>query len=102
MGVEQVDVLEAIDANARECVQRTKRMETKLSKLMEHMGMAVAAGSLPKWDAGGVVNIPSMDVSFKQILEAIPDDWTSSVLVLHNRTQVARVQMYPGVLTPKS
>lgn len=79
---------EIADKNSVEILARSKRIETKVSKLMERLGFADDAGDRPEWEDGSV-KIPSMEVSFKQILEAIPKSWTGPVLIMHQRSVVA-------------
>lgn len=62
---------------------RMLRMETKLTELCNHMGLA--QGSKPAWqvDKGyGVVGLPSLGCSIRDIVGVIPPGWADDTYVM--------------------
>lgn len=82
------------DRNSVEILQRAKRIETKVSRLMERMGFVDEAGDRPTWEDGSV-RIPSMEVAFKEILAVIPKKWDAQVLIVHQRQTLATIKPMP-------
>lgn len=74
----------------REVVDRLRRMETRLVKLFEHLGLDTQR-KLPDFTPGsqegmpGLIQIASMETTIKDILNAIPADWNPNahVKVMH-------------------
>lgn len=56
-----------------ETLDRVRRIETRLTKYLEHIGFTTGA-QRPAWHDGTIV-LPSMDCSLKDTLAAIPHDW---------------------------
>jgi hypothetical protein len=71
-----------------EVVERCRRIETRLTKFMEQEGFdtQVARAS---WLNNGTVNVPSLAISLKEILLAIPDGHEGAVPVMHKGQRVA-------------
>lgn len=53
--------------------ERTRRIETRLTRFMESMGVD-AGGKKPIWADGAVV-LPSLSCSVHQLMAAIPEGW---------------------------
>lgn len=66
-----------------EIADRTRRMETRLTKFLMTMGFDTETHK-PIW-RNGVVHLPSMSASIKSCLEAIPEGWppTRPVAISH-------------------
>ena len=58
---------------AQESVDRTRRIETRLTKYLAHLGFETGARK-PVW-AGGVVEVPSPSTSLVDCLSVVPDAW---------------------------
>lgn len=52
---------------------RMRRVETRITKLMQHMGVD-AGGMRPIWRDGTVI-IPNPQTGFQDILSAVPPHW---------------------------
>lgn len=83
----------------KEVRDRLRRMETRLVKLMEHMGFD-SERKLPDFrtrplgnDRAGIVEVPSTMVSIEDIVNAIPKDWDpmQQVRVMHKGELVCYV-----------
>ena len=74
---------EIADKNSIEILSRSKRIETKVSKLMERLGFADEAGERPSWENGSV-KVPTAEASLKAILDMIPSSWTDPDMVVRN------------------
>lgn len=71
----------AEQAPMTEVLQRTRRIETRLTNLIVAMGVE-HAGQKPKFLPGlerGVVHAPSQHSTLKEILDAIPQDFPAPV-----------------------
>lgn len=78
------------DPNDRvgETLDRLRRMETKITLIMEKLDLDTQAQK-PKWLHDSVVDIPSMDIRLKDIFEAVPESWRQfRVFVTHKGRQV--------------
>lgn len=77
-----------IEVELREIKDRCRRMETRLTKFLESQGFETKV-KRPTW-LRGVVAIPSLECSVKDILAAIPDDWPEEdgVIVAHHGVEV--------------
>lgn len=66
-----------LEAQVSESRDRLTRIETRQLQMMEHLGMDTH-GRKPKWLIGGggmgIVDLPSMGCSIKDILAAVPPD----------------------------
>jgi len=62
-----------------ETLDRVRRIETRLTKYLEHIGFATGA-QRPTW-VDGVVMLPSMDCSLRDILATVPRDWNPAYVV---------------------
>lgn len=78
-----------IEEDMREVKDRSRRIETRLTKLLNHMGFD-PQGSLPEWTPGEVA-VPSTAVAFKDILAVVPEDWHASFWVTHKGEYIARI-----------
>lgn len=58
---------------------RMRRVETRLTKLCEAMGVD-AGGKRPLWN-DGVVVIPSLACSMHQVVLAVPSDWNPERII---------------------
>ena len=65
----------------KEVRDRVRRIETRLTKLMGHLGFD-PKGSMPVWNNGSV-EIPSLAVALKDVLSVVPDDWWAGFWVMH-------------------
>lgn len=83
----------------KEVRDRLRRMETRLVKLMEHMGFD-SERKLPDFktqplgsERVGVIELPSILTSIEDIAKAIPDDWDPmlQVRVMHKGELVCYV-----------
>jgi hypothetical protein len=71
-----------------EIAARTRRIETRLTKLSIAMGCDPEA-QLPRWD-NGTIHVPTMSSSLRDILAVLPGDWDweDSVDVMHDGEMV--------------
>lgn len=93
------------EAQTSEIKDRVTRMETRQLQMMEHLGMDTH-GRKPKWLAEptgyGVVDIPSMGCSVKDILAAIPEDYVWTVYVAFKGTIVTELRRTKTTLRRKA
>ena len=77
----------------REILERQRRIETRLVKLMQHEG-AETTVTRPVW-CDGVVQIPSLHCSIKECLLAVPEDWPASraIVVMQGDDEVMTVRV---------
>ena len=79
-----------IEDDVREVKDRSRRIETRLTKLMEKMGLETHA-TKPVWQ-DGFVEVHSISTAIKDILEAIPDEYIGArVLVEHKGSGIGYV-----------
>lgn len=73
--------------------ERTRRIETRLTRLMESMGVD-AGGKKPAWADGAVV-LPSLSCSVHQVLAVVPDSWdrTIPLRIVMNGTVIYRMHL---------
>lgn len=66
-------------------------METRLTKFLEVQGFETKVKK-PVWRSG-VVDIPSLECSIKDILAAVPDDWPDEdgIYVVHHGQEIADI-----------
>jgi hypothetical protein len=57
----------------RELLDRTRRIETRLTKFMEANGFDTQV-QRPQW-ANGIIHAPTSSVAIKDCLAVIPTDW---------------------------
>ena len=73
-----------MDDETRELIDeiagRSRRMETKVTKIANHLGVD-AGGARPVWVSPGRIEIPSRDCSLQQCLAAVPHPWTEDVTI---------------------
>lgn len=79
-----------------EMKDRLRRMETRLVKLFEHLGLDTER-KMPKWrinDDGPEVEIFSMETSIKDIIEVIPvsHERLLNILITHKGKRVCWVE----------
>lgn len=76
---------------AQELLDRTRRIETRLTTFLVSQGFEVHA-TMPVW-SNGVITIPSMGCSIRDIMKAIPEDWCSEddVAVTHRGDAIAYI-----------
>ena len=63
-----------------EIAGRARRMETKITKIANHLGVD-AGGARPVWVSPGRIEIPSRDCSLSAILAAVPSSWTRAIAI---------------------
>ena len=72
-----------------EIQDRLRRIETRLTKYMQERGFETQVQK-PEWnDEENYIEIPSMDVRLKDVLEEIPTWMEGDVAVWHKDTAVA-------------
>ena len=59
--------------------ERMRRVETRLTRLVEAMGVD-AGGKRPLWN-DGIIVIPSLACSLHQIVATVPTDWSDEKLI---------------------
>jgi len=65
------------DERSREIQDRVRRIETRLTKLMGHLGFD-PQGSMPTWDqTNRCVEVPSISTAFKDIMAVVPENFPS-------------------------
>lgn len=72
---------------------RSRRIETRLVKLMNHLGYDPNTQS-PVWE-NGVLRVPSVSVALIDILDAIPERWNGPVEVYHDRHHMMTLRVAP-------
>jgi hypothetical protein len=65
------------DEVAKETLDRARRIETRLTKFMEHQGFDTKVGR-PVWNEG-VVELPSKSSSVTDMLSVVPPGWPADV-----------------------
>jgi hypothetical protein len=83
---------ESSTRDLHEMKDRLRRMETRLVKLFEHLGLDTER-KLPDYGSG-VVNIPSMMTSIEDIMRALPEGTKLPINVFHKKQYV--VTLVPG------
>lgn len=80
-----------IEDDVREVKDRSRRIETRLTKLMTHLGYETQA-SMPEW-RDNHVEVPSISTAIKDVLAVIPDNWNANVPVpvLHKRERLCYI-----------
>lgn len=76
-----------VDQRDKEVQDRVRRIETRLTKLLRHLGLD-DQGSMPEWKDGSV-EVPSISVPLKDIMAVVPPDWKAHFWVLHKGTSIA-------------
>ena len=71
------DFLPSDRANLLEVIQRCRRMETRLTRLLETEG--IATGIQRPWWMDGRVVIPSPMTTIDAILKTVPEKWPTAV-----------------------
>lgn len=97
------------EAQVSEIRDRVTRIETRQLQMMEHLGMETQ-GRKPRWlveNDQGIIDLPSLGCSIKDILAAIPERLplivvTRSILVMFKGQVVTslyltNVMNYPGL-----
>jgi hypothetical protein len=54
-----------------EVLERVRRIETRLTKLLNHLGINPGAEK-PQWEDGGVIRLPSRKTPLDTILDTVP------------------------------
>ena len=77
------------DEDSREIRDRVRRVETRLTKLCEAMGVD-AGGSKPVWEDGRI-ELPNVSCSFRDVINSIPNDWPAeqAVPVVYRGVRIA-------------
>lgn len=71
-----------------EVVERTRRIETRLTKFMEQEGFDTQVARAA-WLNNGTVTVPSLAISLKEILAIIPEGHEGAVPIMHKGQRVA-------------
>lgn len=68
-----------------EIVDRVRRMETRLTRFLQHQGFDTRASMPQYYPDNGVLVVPSLSASIKDCLMALPDDWDGhdELIVMH-------------------
>ena len=66
--------LTEIARDAREAVDRLRRVETRQAKWLASIGFE-AGTRMPLWHDDGVIDLPNRATSFSDIVSVIPEDW---------------------------
>ena len=79
------------DRTIVEVRDRAKRIETKLTRLCAALNVD-PGGNKPQFSLGALV-VPSLEVSLRELLEIIPDDWSveEEIAVTHNGKTVCAI-----------
>lgn len=72
-----------------EVIQRVRRIETRLTSLLVHMGIDTPA-QRPEF-RDGTVHVPSPHSTLKEIVDSIPTDWSGPVAVYVGNQFLANV-----------
>jgi hypothetical protein len=82
-------------ASLLEVLQRSRRIETRLTRLLETEG--IQTGIQRPWWANDTVMVPSPMTTIDAIMKCIPEGWSKPVLVLlkedQNFVSLCRIQM---------
>ena len=62
------------DQQAKEVVDRLRRLETRVTKFMEAQGFETQARR-PRWSEDGIVAIPNPSCAIKDFMATIPESW---------------------------
>jgi hypothetical protein len=74
---------DSYDDILRELRDRMRRVETRLTKFLQSQGFDTMSQQ-PLWK-DGVVDVPSMSCSIKDVMSVIPGDWDSDIAIVHKR-----------------
>lgn len=66
-----------IEHHIKEVVDRCRRMETRLTKFLEHQGFDTKVRR-PTWDNGSVV-VPSISTSLSDCINTVPPGWDPAI-----------------------
>lgn len=58
----------------KEIMDRMRRMETRMTRWLESQGFDTQT-KRPVWDRRGVIHVPSMACSMRDLLDVIPPTW---------------------------
>lgn len=87
----------SIDTRMKEITDRTRRIETRLTRYIEAQGVETGAHK-PRWKQGGIVAIPTMVTSLADILGVIPKGYEGDVDLVFRGHVVASLYL-PEVST---
>ena len=72
-----------VDQRDKEVQDRVRRIETRLTKLLRHLGLD-EQGSMPYYDDNrACIEVPSISVALKDVVAAIPPHDEAHVAVRH-------------------
>jgi len=69
---------------------RTRRVETRLTKYLESQGFDTQT-QRPEWRSDGYVNVPSPNISLKDVLSVIPHTYLDEVRIVHKGVIIASI-----------
>lgn len=76
----------------QELLDRTRRMETRLTRYLLEQGVELGTMERPWWDpdfiGGPSVHIPSINTALADILKTVPSTHKTLVFVVHKNTQL--------------
>ncbi len=72
-----------------EILERTRRIETRLTKYFEHIGFDSGTRK-PCWQ-DGKITLPSLDVSFRSVMNAVPANVQGSFEVVYKDQTIAHM-----------
>ena len=81
------------DSVLTEVLDRTRRIETRLTKYMEATGFDTKVRR-PTF-ANGIINVPTPATSLKDCLSVIPHDWRTPVTVIHKSDKLVTLVINP-------
>jgi hypothetical protein len=78
-----------VAASISEVLDRTRRIETRLTRFMEAQGFDTQVRR-PTWN-NGVIKVPSPETSLKDCMAVIPKNWNRDdpIAVMHKDSKVA-------------
>ena len=79
-------------SDMQEVVDRCRRMETRLTRFLESQGFDTQTRR-PEWRDDGVILVPSLGASLKDIQSVIPPNWNKQkeIEVYHKDTFVMAI-----------
>lgn len=67
-----------MDPLIKEITDRTRRIETRLTKYLESRGFDTQVQK-PRWSGAGRIDVPTQACSLRDCLEVVPDSWDPEV-----------------------
>lgn len=91
MSVGTVQETRVEDQREKEVRDRVRRIETRLTKLLRHLGLD-EQGSMPYWNESvECIEVPSISVALKDVVAAIPPHDQAHVAVRHKNVLICYI-----------